>query len=275
MRPVAPVVGVGGVVVRDGRALLVRRGKPPLYGRWVVPGGTVELGETLEEALVRELREETGLDVEPVEVLAVFDRIERDAAGVAYHYVIVDYLCRWLSGEAAAASDALDVAWVGPGEHAGVRRAAEGRSRWSRTRSGGWPRAGPQGPAPCAPGAGRLCSVPSRRSRGRGHDASQRSRRRRGRRSHARRSGRARARRGQAPSEGRSPSSRRSAPRPARATSSGRSRPSPCRRRAACCGPTPPSTRATTSARRRPSASGRARPTRVPRGVRRPAGAGA
>ncbi len=116
MRPVAPVVGVGGVVVRDGRALLVRRGKPPLYGRWVVPGGTVELGETLEEALVRELREETGLDVEPVEVLTVFDRIERDAAGVAYHYVIVDYLCRWLSGEAAAASDALDVAWVDPVE---------------------------------------------------------------------------------------------------------------------------------------------------------------
>jgi 8-oxo-dGTP diphosphatase len=105
VRPEAPVVGVGGVVVRDGRALLVRRG--------VVPGGTVELGETLEEALVRELREETGVEVEPVEVLTVFDRIERDGAGVAYHYVIVDYLCRWRSGEAAAASDALDAAWVG------------------------------------------------------------------------------------------------------------------------------------------------------------------
>ena len=118
MRPDAPVVGVGGVVVRDGRALLVRRGKPPLYGRWVVPGGTVELGETLEEALVREVREETGLEVEPIEVLTVFDRIERDAAGVAYHYVIVDYLCRWRSGAAAAASDALDVAWVGPDDMA-------------------------------------------------------------------------------------------------------------------------------------------------------------
>jgi len=105
-------VGVGGVVVRDGRALLVRRGKEPLYGRWVVPGGTVELGETLEEAVVREMEEETGLRVEPVGVLAVFDRIDRDGERVAYHYVIVDYLCRWRSGEARAASDALEVAWA-------------------------------------------------------------------------------------------------------------------------------------------------------------------
>jgi len=110
--PAAPVVGVGGVVVRNGRALLVRRGKEPLYGRWVVPGGTVELGETLEEALVREMEEETGLRVEPVEVLTVFDRIDRDGGRVSYHYVIVDYLCRWRSGEARAASDALEVAWV-------------------------------------------------------------------------------------------------------------------------------------------------------------------
>ena len=116
MKPVAPVVGVGGVVVRDGRVLLIRRGKEPLYGRWVVPGGTVELGETLEQALVRELHEETGLRVEPVELLTVFDRIERDGPAVAYHYVIVDYLCRWLSGEAKAASDALDAAWASPGE---------------------------------------------------------------------------------------------------------------------------------------------------------------
>jgi len=114
--PVAPVVGVGGVVVRDGRVLLIRRGKPPLYGRWVVPGGTVELGETLEQALVREMAEETGLVVEPVEILTVFDRIEREAGLVSYHFVIVDYLCRWLSGEAQAASDALAVAWATPAQ---------------------------------------------------------------------------------------------------------------------------------------------------------------
>jgi 8-oxo-dGTP diphosphatase len=110
--PSAPVVGVGGVLIRDGKVLLIRRGKPPLYGRWVVPGGTVELGESLEQALVREMREETGLEVVPLEVLTVFDRIERDGDRVVYHYVIVDYLCRWLGGEARAASDALEAAWA-------------------------------------------------------------------------------------------------------------------------------------------------------------------
>ena len=112
MNPSAPVVGVGGVLIRDGKVLLIRRGKPPLYGRWVVPGGTVELGESLEQALVREMREETGLEVVPLEVLTVFDRIERDGDRVVYHYVIVDYLCRWLGGEARAASDALEAAWA-------------------------------------------------------------------------------------------------------------------------------------------------------------------
>jgi ADP-ribose pyrophosphatase YjhB (NUDIX family) len=116
VNPAAPVVGVGGVLVHEGRVLLIRRGKEPLYGRWVVPGGTVELGEPLEEALVREMLEETGLEVEPLELITVFDRIERDGGQVLYHYVIVDYLCRWLSGEARAASDALEVAWAAPDE---------------------------------------------------------------------------------------------------------------------------------------------------------------
>ena len=119
MRPGAPVVGVGGVLIHGGKVLLIRRGKPPLYGRWVVPGGTVELGEPLEQALVREMLEETGLVVEPVELLTVFDRIEREGERVVYHYVIVDYLCRLVSGEARAASDALDVAWAAPSELAG------------------------------------------------------------------------------------------------------------------------------------------------------------
>jgi len=114
--PAAPSVGVGGVVVRDGSVLLIRRGKEPLRGRWVVPGGTVELGETLEEALVREMEEETGLVVEPLEILTVFDRIQREGDRVVYHYVIVDFLCRWRSGEAKAASDALEVAWAGPAD---------------------------------------------------------------------------------------------------------------------------------------------------------------
>lgn len=104
------------MVVTDGRVLLIRRGKPPLAGRWSIPGGTVEPGETLEEALLREMAEETGLAVEPVEMLTVFDRIERNGETVVFHYVIVDYLCRHLEGEARAGSDALEVAWAGPGE---------------------------------------------------------------------------------------------------------------------------------------------------------------
>jgi ADP-ribose pyrophosphatase YjhB (NUDIX family) len=105
------------VVVVEGRALLIRRAKPPLQGRWTIPGGTVELGETLQEAVVREMAEETGLEVEPLEVLTVFDSIERGSEGtVEYHHVIVDFLCRYMGGEAQAASDALEARWVEPGD---------------------------------------------------------------------------------------------------------------------------------------------------------------
>ncbi|MGE0453874.1 MAG: NUDIX hydrolase [Vicinamibacteria bacterium] len=110
--PSAPVVGVGGLVVRDGRVLLIRRGKQPLYGRWTLPGGTLELGESLEQAVVRELLEETGVHVRPLELLTVFERIERADDRVVYHYVIVDYLCEYLSGEPQGASDALEAAFV-------------------------------------------------------------------------------------------------------------------------------------------------------------------
>jgi mutator protein MutT len=111
-----PSVGVGAVLIHEGKVLLIRRGKEPLRGRWVVPGGTVEVGETLEQALVREVQEETGLVVKPGEVLTVFDRIEREGSAVQYHYVIVDYLCEYVSGMPRAASDAEAVALVGPEE---------------------------------------------------------------------------------------------------------------------------------------------------------------
>jgi 8-oxo-dGTP diphosphatase len=107
---------VGGVVIHEGRVLLIRRGKEPLRGRWVIPGGTVELGETLEEALVREMAEETGLEVVPGEMLTAFDRIQWEQGAVQYHYVILDYLCAYVRGEASAASDAEAVAWVAPEE---------------------------------------------------------------------------------------------------------------------------------------------------------------
>ena len=109
-------MGVGGVVLIEGRVVLIRRGKEPLRGRWVIPGGTVELGETLHEALVREMQEETGILVRPREVVLVFDRIEREGPSVAYHYVIIDYACDYLSGELRAGSDADEVALVAPDE---------------------------------------------------------------------------------------------------------------------------------------------------------------
>jgi 8-oxo-dGTP diphosphatase len=109
-----PVVGVGAVVVHEGRVALIRRGKEPLKGRWVVPGGTVEWGEALEDAVVRELQEETGLIVRPRALLTVFDRIDRGPDGVRYHYVILDYLCELVAGELSAGSDAAEAAWVAP-----------------------------------------------------------------------------------------------------------------------------------------------------------------
>lgn len=109
-------MGVGGVVLIDGRVVLIRRGKEPLRGRWVIPGGTVELGETLHEAVVREMQEETGLLVAPREVVLVFDRIQREGPSVEYHYVIIDYACEYVSGELKAGSDADEVALVAPEE---------------------------------------------------------------------------------------------------------------------------------------------------------------
>jgi len=109
-------VGVGAVVVHEGRVLLIRRGKEPLKGRWLIPGGTVELGETLEQAVVREVREETGLVVRPREVVLVFDRIERAGETVLWHYVIVDYRCEYVSGDLQAGSDAAEAALVSPSD---------------------------------------------------------------------------------------------------------------------------------------------------------------
>jgi len=110
--PEAPLVGVGAVVVEEGRVLLVRRGTEPLKGHWSLPGGLVELGEALSAAVAREVREETGLIVEPVELIELVDRIHREEDRVRYHYVIADYLCRVAGGALQAASDAEAVRWV-------------------------------------------------------------------------------------------------------------------------------------------------------------------
>jgi len=110
--PDAPLVGVGAVVVDEGRVLLVRRGSEPLKGHWSLPGGLLEVGEALSAGVVREVREETGLTVEPVELIELLDRIHREGERVRYHYVIADYLCRVVGGALKAASDADAVRWV-------------------------------------------------------------------------------------------------------------------------------------------------------------------
>lgn len=100
------------MIVDGGRVLLVRRGTEPMRGRWTLPGGLVEIGEPLHEALVREVREETGLDVEVADLIELLDRIHREGERVRFHYVIADYLCRVTGGRARAASDADEVRWV-------------------------------------------------------------------------------------------------------------------------------------------------------------------
>jgi len=110
--PDSPLVGVGAIIVENERVLLVKRGHAPLLGEWSIPGGVLELGEALEEAVVRETLEETGLRVETAGLLGVYDRVLRDAdERTLYHYVLVDYLCHRVSGEPHAAGDAAEVRW--------------------------------------------------------------------------------------------------------------------------------------------------------------------
>ena len=111
--PAHPAVGVGAVIVRDGRALIVRRAHEPRKGEWSLPGGLLHLGESLADAARREVREETGLDVELGPIIETFDRVHRDEDGrIRYHFVIVDFVGWSASGEAVAGSDAEAVAWV-------------------------------------------------------------------------------------------------------------------------------------------------------------------
>ena len=110
--PSSPLIGVGAVVVDAGRVLLIRRAGEPLKGHWSLPGGLLELGESLSEGVQREVREETGLAVEPLELIELIDRIHREGERVRYHYVIADYLCRVTGGALQAASDADAARWV-------------------------------------------------------------------------------------------------------------------------------------------------------------------
>ena len=113
---------MGALIFRRNRILLIERGGVPLRGYWSLPGGIVETGETLAEAVRREVREETGLEVRPERIAEVFERIMPDAAGrVEYHYVLVDYVCKVVGGDLQPADDCAGAAWATERELAGYR----------------------------------------------------------------------------------------------------------------------------------------------------------
>jgi len=124
--PEVPLVGVGAIIIEGDRVLLVKRAHPPLQAQWSIPGGVLEVGELVREAAVREAREETGLAVEPGELLGVYDRILRDPEKrVQYHYVLIDFLCRPVGGDLSAASDAAEARWFTREELPALKLAAD------------------------------------------------------------------------------------------------------------------------------------------------------
>jgi ADP-ribose pyrophosphatase YjhB (NUDIX family) len=142
--PERPIPAVGGVVLKGRDVLLVMRGKEPGFGEWSIPGGAILVGESLREALVREIREEVDILVDPVDLLDVLDRIVRDDHGmIRYHYILLDFLCLYRSGELKAGSDAMKARWVKSSDLRGYRLRREteaiirkglamAHSRWER-----------------------------------------------------------------------------------------------------------------------------------------------
>ena len=119
--PEFPRVGVGAIVIKDGKVLMVKRAAPPNKNLWAIPGGMLELGETLQEGTEREIFEETNIHIRAGKPIFTFDLLERDNEGrVYFHFLIVDLEAEYLAGEIKAASDALDVRWVTPEECQGL-----------------------------------------------------------------------------------------------------------------------------------------------------------
>lgn len=115
--PARPICGVGAIIKQGEQVLLIRRGKAPRLGEWSIPGGAVELGETLHEAIRREVREECGIEIEIERVADAIDIIQRDSEGrIQYHYAIVDFVATFLSGEPRPSSDVTEAVWVAAGE---------------------------------------------------------------------------------------------------------------------------------------------------------------
>jgi 8-oxo-dGTP diphosphatase len=120
--PARPVLAVSAAVFRDGRVLIVRRARPPARGLYTLPGGGVEVGETLEQAVIREIREETALEIEPVDLVGFREAIARDAAGrVERHFVILPFAARWIGGEIALNEELAEAHWLAPSEISGLK----------------------------------------------------------------------------------------------------------------------------------------------------------
>jgi len=120
--PTRPYLAVSAAIFRDGRVLIVRRARPPAHGLYTLPGGGVELGETLEQAIIREVREETGLEIAPLALVGFREAIARDAAGrVERHFVILPFAARWIRGEIALSEELAEAHWRKPGELADLK----------------------------------------------------------------------------------------------------------------------------------------------------------
>lgn len=131
--PSRPLVGVGAVVWDGARVLLERRGQPPAQGSWAIPGGLVELGETAETAVRREVQEECGVEIEVGPVLGLFEPIQRDSDGrIRYHFTVIDFLAYYRGGELRSGDDAAEVCWVTPGELAQYELSAATRAMIAR-----------------------------------------------------------------------------------------------------------------------------------------------
>ncbi|MGB6482937.1 MAG: NUDIX hydrolase [Candidatus Acidiferrales bacterium] len=111
--PERPIIAVGGVVIHDSQVLLIRRGQPPLEGRWSIPGGILEIGETIAEGIERELKEETGIQVRVLDLIEIYENVLRDKENEPrYHFVILDYLCEFAEGTARPGGDVTEVVWT-------------------------------------------------------------------------------------------------------------------------------------------------------------------
>jgi 8-oxo-dGTP diphosphatase len=120
--PTRPYLAVSAAIFRDGRVLIVRRARSPAHGLYTLPGGGVELGETLEEAVIREVREETALEVEPIELVGFRQAIARDGDGrVERHFVILPFAAHWISGEVSLNEELAEAHWLAPAELAGLK----------------------------------------------------------------------------------------------------------------------------------------------------------